>query len=198
MTMTADLPVVHSLSGLPYRPEQATADAIVCRCCGDPLPDTNPGIIEHDADGYAWHDTCWVEAGMHLRDDDGTHPFVRSTAAAWKCGTCGASRQSKAHGWVRPKERGPASRRPAGHKVDGERVTTADLQPGDRVVTTMGVAFDFGIPIVRAHTGRAKDGEPIVRTVRSTIHEAGGVVVRFDTNDAKSEPVRAASRWVRG
>lgn len=197
---TAQLPVVHTLSGLAYRPEQDSGDAIVCRRCRDPLPDPDIAPVEHDCDGFAWHDTCWVEAGMHeLADEEGTHEFRRSASAAWKC-ECGVSRQSKVHGW----KRGPKTDTnvalpdmPAPPRHDGDRVETVDLQPGDRVITTIGVGFDFGIPIVRPHYGKRADGEAVIRTVRSSLRETGGHVVRFEENRAKSEVIRGTTRWIR-
>lgn len=210
MNLTADAPVVHTLSGLAYRPEQDSDHGPVCHRpgCHDPLPDPDVAPVEYDRDGYAWHEECYVEAGMReLEEADAVHTPKRSKDKPWICELCGHHVRNLVHGRTyTDKQKGrrtgaapvtlPAMP-DAPADVTGERVETSDLVEGDRVVTTAQVGADFGIPLVRPHYGKPSDGQPVVRTVHSVLREAGGHVVRFDGNQAKSEGVRGTTRWVR-
>lgn len=68
-------------------------------------------------------------------------------------------------------------------------VSTTNLQPDDRIVTSEVVGTDFNIPLVEPTTRRLRGR--VVRTVKSVV----GGVVRF-TDGTKSRKLHGRTCWV--
>jgi hypothetical protein len=68
-------------------------------------------------------------------------------------------------------------------------VSTRQLQPDDRVVTSEVVGTDFGLPVVEPTTRAVR--RRTVRTVRSVV----GGVVRF-TDGTKTHKLHGRTSWV--
>lgn len=77
------------------------------------------------------------------------------------------------------------------------RTSTVELKPGAVVATTWPDGEDFGLPLVSPTRAVERPGRKGVawREVRSTLHQAGGTVVRF-TDGTKTRPLHGRTAWV--